>query len=111
MNIIKPAVYDRQNNFARFLKHEFKKTIDFDSFRNFDSFENEINNYSTILFVIYSEDEIEDFIKIYKKRIPIIVCTPNNSLFLKMISYNGILVLDTSRIKSEVIIDLKSYLN
>ena len=111
MNIEKPAVYDSLNNFARFLKYEFKKNINFDSFKNFDSFESEINKYSTILFVIYSEDDLADFMKIYKKGIPMIVCTPSDSLYTKMKSIKGILVLDTSRMKSEVITELKSYLN
>ncbi|MFI0490448.1 hypothetical protein [Flavobacterium sp.] len=111
MNTKKRVVYDSKNYFSRFLKYEFRKSFKFDSFKNFDSFENEINNYSVIVFVIYSEDELVNFMKIYKKGIPLIVCTFNEKLLLKMRSIDEILLLDTSKIKSEVIIELKSYLN
>lgn len=111
MNTEKHVVYDSQNYFARFLKYEFKKSIEFDSFRKFESFEKKISNYSKILFVIYSDEELVNFMKIYKKGIPIIACTFDVKLFYKMKSIYGILVLDTSKMKSEIIIELKSYLN
>lgn len=86
-------------------------TFIFDSFRNFKSFENTINDYLAIVFVIYSEEEIADLMSIYKKGIPLIVCTFNEKLLLKLKNIDEILLLDTSKIKSEVIAELKAYLN
>ena len=111
MNTNKHVVYDSRNYFSRFLKYEFRKNFKFDTFKNFNDFENEIKNYSTIIFVIYSEEELVDFMKIYKAGFPLIVCTFNEKLLLKMKSVEEILLLDTSKVKSEVIIELKSYLN
>jgi hypothetical protein len=111
MNTKKRVVYDSQNYFSRFLKYQFKGKFGFDSFRNFKSFETGIKDYSVIVFVIYSEEELVDFMKIHKKGIPLIVCTFNEKLLLKMRHIDGILLLDTSKIKSEVIVELKSFLN
>ena len=105
------AVYDYQNYFSRFLKYEFRKTVEFDSFKNFKSLENTIKEYSTIIFVIYSEEEIVNLMSIYKKGIPLIVCTFNEKLLLKLRNIDEILLLDTSKVKSEVIAELRTYLN
>ncbi|MDI5899625.1 hypothetical protein [Flavobacterium yafengii] len=56
MNIKKIVVYDSQYYFARFLKCQFRGDFGFDSFRNFKRFEKGINDYSVIVFVIYSEE-------------------------------------------------------
>ena len=111
MDTKKRAVYDSQNYFSRFLKYQFMNTFEFDSFRNFKSFENTIKNYSAIVFVIYTEEEIVNLMRIYKKGIPLIVCTFNEKLLLKMRQIDDILLLDTSKIKSEVIAELRTYLN
>ena len=111
MNTKKKVVYDSQHYFSRFLKYEFRKTLEFDTFKNFNHLEKALNNYSTILFVIYIEEELIDLMKIYKKGIPLIVCTFNKQLLLKLKNIDEILLLDTSKVKSEVITELKSYLN
>lgn len=111
MNIKKAVVYDSQNYFSRFLKSQFRENFDFDSFKNFKKFENGIKDCFVIIFVIYSEEELVDFMKIYKKGIPIIVCTFNEKLLLKMSYIDKILLLDTSKIKSEIKVELNSYLN
>jgi hypothetical protein len=111
MNTKKGVVYDRQNYFSRFLKYEFKKPYIFDFHRDIKCFDNLVNTYSIIVFVIYSEEELVDFMKVYRKGIPLIVCTFNEKLLLKMRNVDEILLLDTTKIKSEIIIELKSYLN
>ncbi len=110
MDTKKRAVYDSQNYFSRFLKYQFMNTFEFDSFRNFKSFEKTINDYAGIVFVIYSEEEIVNLMRIYKNGIPLIVCTFNEKLLLKMRQIDEILLLDTSKIKSEVIVELRKYL-
>ena len=111
MNTKKRVIYDSKIYFSRFIKHEFRKTLKFDSFKNYNSFENRIKNYSIIIFVIYSEEELADFMKIYKTGIPLIVCTFNKILLLKIQNIDGILVLNISKIKSEILTEMKSCLN
>ncbi len=110
MDTKKHVVYDCRNYFSRFLKYEFRKSLNFDTFKEFESFENAVNNYSVIVFVIYSEDELIDFMRVYKRGIPLIVCTFNEKLFLTMRQIDEIYLLDTSKLKSEIIIEFKSYL-
>jgi len=111
MDTKKGVVYDSQNYFSRFLKYEFRDELEFDSFRNFTTFENGLNDYSTIVFVIYSEEEIINLMRIFKNGIPLIVCTFNQKLLQKMRFIDGILLLDTSKIKSEIITELRLYLD
>jgi len=111
MKTDKWVVYDSQNYFSRFLKYEFRKNLNFDSFKNFNQFENEITNYFAILFVIYLDEELVDFMKIHKKGVPVIVGTFNKNLLLTMQNVDEILVLDISKLKSEVMTELKSYLH
>ena len=63
----KYVVYDCRNYFSRFLKYEFRNTNNFESFKDFKIFENVISNYSAIIFVIYSEEELINFIKEQEK--------------------------------------------
>ena len=111
METKKHVIYDSQSYFSRFLKYEFRKTLHFDTFKNFNALENGINNHSVVLYVIYSELELVNFMRIYKKGIPLIVCTFNKNLLLTMRNIDGILLLDTSKVKAEVRVELKSYLN
>jgi hypothetical protein len=104
-------VYDSQKYFSRFLKYEFKETFSFDTYTDFKSFDNGLKKYSLIVFVIYSYEELLDFMSVYKKGIPIIVCTFNNKMMLEFGKIEEILLLDTSNVKSEIVIELKSYFN
>lgn len=70
MNTKKIVLYDSQKHFYRSLKCELNYEFEFDFFRNFKCFENVINDYYMILFVVYSEEEIINLINIYKKGIP-----------------------------------------
>ncbi|MDI5899626.1 hypothetical protein [Flavobacterium yafengii] len=49
--------------------------------------------------------------RIYKKWIPLIVCTFNKDLLSKMSHIDEILLLDTSEIKSEIIAKMRLNLN
>lgn len=107
----KGLVYDNQKYFSRFLKYEFDQEFDFNAYRNFDYFDQNLNNYSVIIFVIYSEDEIFDFIRVYKKGIPIIVCSFNKQILEKFNKMEDVSVLDTSNLRSELIIELRNFFN
>ena len=111
METKKYVIYDCQSYFSRFLKYEFRKTLHFDIFKSFNALENGIHPHSVVLYVIYSEEELVNFMKIYKQGIPLIVCTFNTNLLLIMRNMEGILLLDTSKVKAEFRLELKSYLN
>lgn len=102
MNTKKIGIYDSQKHFYRFLKYEFRNTFEFDFFGDFSCFENVINDYSTILFVVYSEEEIINLITIQIIGIPIIVCSYSENLLLKLKNIDEFILLNTSQIKSEV---------
>ena len=106
-----PIVPEAVNSVYQILKYEFKETFSFDAYTNFKSFDKGLKKYSIIVFVIYSYEELLDFMSVYKKGIPIIVCTFNNKMMLEFEKIEEILLLDTSNVKSEIIIELKSYFN
>lgn len=83
MDTKKIVLYDSHKHFYRFLKYKVGDAFEFDSFRDFKCFEDAVYDYSTILFVVYSEDEIDNLMSIYKKGIPIIVCTSSEKLLLR----------------------------
>lgn len=108
----KLLVYDNQRYFSRLLNYEFKEDFDFDVCRNFDYFKSDVlEDYSLIIFVIYLEEELFDFMKVYKNGIPLIVCTFNNKILKNMQKIDDIILLDTSRLRSELITDMKYYFN
>lgn len=108
MNTKKIVLFDSRKHFYRFLKWEQKNTFELDYFKDF---KDAINDYYTILFLVYSKEEIINLMSIYKKGIPIIVCTSNNDFLFKMKNIDEILLFDTSEIKSELIAKMRLNLN
>lgn len=104
-------VYDSQKCFSRFLKYEFKKEFEFDVYKNFKKYNNCLKEYSVILFVIYSNEELIDLMRIYKRGVPLIVSTLNEEIKEKLEKIEDILLFDPTKIKSEMRNELKFYLN
>ncbi|MFG4002172.1 hypothetical protein [Flavobacterium aquidurense] len=107
----KVLVYDSQHCFSRFLKYEFKKEFAFDVYKNFKKFDNVIDDYTIMMFVINSEKELYDLMLIYKREVPLIVCTFNQEIKVKLEMIEDILLFDLTKIKTEMRSELKSYLN
>ncbi|MFW0739986.1 hypothetical protein [Flavobacterium sp. T12S277] len=107
----KGLIYDSQKYFSRFLKHEFQEDYSFDAYCNFKYFDKVLDKYSVIVFVIYSEKELLDFLKVYRKEIPLIICSFNNGILSELGKIEEVLLLDTSKLKPEIINELKSYFN
>lgn len=107
----KGLVYDSQKCFSRFLKYEFKEYFEFDVYKNFKNFNDGLTEYCIILFVVYSYDELIDLLRIYKRGVPLIVSTFNEELKVKLADLEDIIVLDPSKIKSEMRADLRYFLN
>ncbi|MFH6964682.1 hypothetical protein ACHRVK_09965 [Flavobacterium plurextorum] len=107
----KVLVYDSQHCFSRFLKYELKKDFAFDVYKNFKKFDNVIEDYAAILFVVSSDKELYDLIRIYQREISLIISTFNKEIKLKLEKIDDILLLDLSKVKSEMRSELKFFLN
>lgn len=106
MNKKKGLVYDKQKYFSRLLKNKFQQHISFDAYQNFNYLDKGLKDYSIIVFVLYSEDEMFDFMKVYRKGIPIIICTFSKERLIKLSRIDDILLLDSSKILPDIVSDL-----
>lgn len=107
----KVLIYDSQNCFSRFLKYEFKEHFSFDVYKNFKKFDNVLDRYTFMIFVVYSDQELIDLLRIYKRGVPLIVSTLNQDIKLKLDKIEDILLFDQSKIKSEMRAELRFYFN
>lgn len=101
----KILVYDNQHYLARFLKLRFDKKYDFvvyNKFREKDEFNSIEDEFSFVFFVIYSDTDLYDFIRIYAKGIPVIVASHNKEILSKMNQVGDLLVFDASLKKNEM---------
>lgn len=103
-------ICDKQKFFARFLKYKFSKKIDYEVHSDLNFFTLTIDYY-VIVFVIYSEEELFDLMKVYDKNIPLIVCTSNRYILATLRKTNGIMLLDISKIRSEITSELTFFFN
>ncbi|MCD0467706.1 hypothetical protein [Flavobacterium sp. ENC] len=109
----KVLIYDNQHGFSRFLTKVFGEVYDFEIFKKFDTtfdFDNLKNEYLLAFFVIYSEKNIFDLMKIYRKEVPLVVCTFNEQLLHQFESITDISVINTSKCKQELINDFQIFL-
>ncbi|MFQ6601719.1 hypothetical protein [Flavobacterium sp. C3NV] len=109
--IKKGLVYDSQKGFSRFLKYEFKEDYTFDVYKNFKKFDDVIKDYYVIIFVVYSDNELLDLMRIYKKGVPLIVSTVNKEIKSKLEKIEDLLIFDPTKVKSEMRLQLKFYFN
>lgn len=105
----KGLVFDNQSYFSKIVKKDFQRHISFETHRDFKYFNSVLNNYSVIIFVIYSEDQIFDFMKVYGKGIPLIICTFNKERLIKLRRIDNVMLLDASKILPEIVANLRSY--
>ena len=105
MRLKKILVYDNNNTFPKFLKSVFGEKFEINVYKNFNNdynFDDMLKEYATIVFVIYSEMDLFDFIKIYDKGIPIIVCSFKNEILTKFKTLKNINLLDGTMTKQEI---------
>lgn len=107
----KVILYDTKKIFFKFLKYGFKKDFIFDIYSNLIHFEEYLGNYSSAAFVIYCDNDLNDFMKIYQKGIPVIACTTKIEIFEQLKNINEVFLFDSSKIKSEMVLELKGYFN
>lgn len=105
----KILLYDTQKKFFKILKYGFKKDFLFDAYLNLIHFEEQLHGYSSAIFVIYCDHNLADFMKIREKGIPIIACTSKIEFFEELKSSNEVFLFDTSKIKSEMVLELNNF--
>lgn len=102
-------IYGNQKSFSKFLKSKFQNILMFDVCKNFKYLNEELNVYEAIVFVIYTEEDLLDFLKVYRKGIPLVVCSFNNRLINVFANLNDIFLIDTSSIRSEILNQLNRH--
>lgn len=105
----KGVVFDTQNYFSKLVKHKFKEHISFESYKNLEKFDKKNCDHSIIIFVIYSEYEFYNLMKVYNIGIPMIICAFNKEILIKFKRAENMMLLDASKILPEIIIQLQSY--
>lgn len=107
-------VYDNQHCFSRFLKKQFGKEIKFKVFKKFsseDNFDTIQDKYSFIFFIVYSGEDLFDFIKLQGKEVPIVVCSFNKEILYKFENITDIGLLDISASREKLIRNFKMVLH
>ena len=102
-------IYGSQKSFSKFLKSKFQDVLMFDVCKNFKYLNEELNVYEAIVFVIYTEEDLLDFLKVYRKGIPLVVCSFNNRLINVFANLNDIFLIDTSSIRAEILNQLNRH--
>jgi hypothetical protein len=102
-------IYGNQKCFSKFLKSKFQEIFLFDVYKNLGYLNNDLNVYSVIVFVIYTEEDLLDFLKVYGKGIPLVVCAFNKRIVEVLKDLKDVFLLDTSKIRSEILDQLNFY--
>lgn len=111
MKMKKGLVFDSKQYFANFLKYEFKSHFVFDSYKDLAKFEGEIEQYNFMFFMIYDTSELLNLIQLHKRGIPLIVSTLDAKIKSQLEKLESIIFFDSTKIKSEMRVDLKFCLN
>ncbi|SHN16073.1 hypothetical protein SAMN05216269_11723 [Flavobacterium xinjiangense] len=109
MIVKKGLVFDTQNYFSKLVKHKFKEDISFESYKDLEKFDKKNSDHSIIIFVIYSEYDFYNLMKVYNIGIPMIICAFNKERLIKLQRVENLMLLDASKILPEIIIQLRSY--
>lgn len=107
----KGLVFDSQSYFGRFLKYEFKHDFVFDSYKSIGHFDDSLEGYSLIVFMIYNENEIIDMMRLYKRDVPLIVSCLNKELKLKLEKITDVVLFDCAKVKAEMRLELEHCIN
>lgn len=98
-------VYDNQHGFSRLLKKHFENIVDFRIYKKIETnrFENLQENFAIIFFIIYSEEDLFDFIQIHDKGVPIVVCSFYRHLLAKFNNVDDVILLKNSLTKRDLL--------
>lgn len=102
-------IYGNQKCFSKFLKCKFQDLLEFDVCKDLKFLTEDLQVYSVVVFVIYAEEDLIDFFKIYSKGIPLVVCAFNKRILDVLIGLENIILVDTTKIRSEILNQLSFY--
>lgn len=102
-------IYGNQKCFSKYIKYKFQDVLEFDVCKEFKFRKEELMSYSVIVLVIYEEEDLIDFFKVYGSGIPLIVCAFNKKVLEVLIGLEDIVLIDTTKIRSEMLNQLNFY--
>ncbi|MFW0735638.1 hypothetical protein [Flavobacterium sp. T12S277] len=102
----KGLVFDSQRYFARFLKYEFRDDFVFDSYKDITHFDNSLEGYDVVIFMLYSDNEITDLMRLHKRGVPIIASYLDQTMKSKLKRMKGIYLFDCTKVKAEMRLEL-----
>lgn len=112
MDSNKVLVFDNHHYFSRFLKYEFKEIKFTNGEKDSILYGSELNNsFSLIVYVLYSEEDLIDLIRLYAYGIKLLVCNHNPKFANKFINIKNMAVLDCLETKKGFRTDLRLYFN
>lgn len=103
----KGVIFDQKKCFPRLLKNLLEDNFNFDCYKNVNSYSDLSVDYFLVLFVIHTESELLDIMKLFKKSRPIIVCSFSPSLLNSLENIEGLFLIDASGLRLEMLFDLK----
>jgi hypothetical protein len=108
MDLKKVLVFDNHRYFFRFLKYDFKK-INFTIGEKQDVLFGIKGEYSTVIFVIYSEDDLVDLFRVYTNGINLLVCNHSMRMVDKLENIKNLAIVDCLEIKKNFRRDIQEY--
>jgi hypothetical protein len=106
-------ICDNKKVFVKMFKKKFNNEFEFTDAFFMDEEENKIKNFDRLIFVVYNKFELIEFLKLYKEGTDILVCVFNKQLYNSLSfleEFNNLFLLDGSKTRKEIIIDLRSNL-
>jgi hypothetical protein len=107
-------VCDNKKVFIKMFKRKFKNELQFTDNRTLERIEGEEMKFDKLVFVVYSKFELIEFLKLYKSRKNVLVCIFNKNLHTALNfveDFNDLFLLDGSKTRGEMMMDIKSNLN
>lgn len=106
---------DRQKFFYRILNKNFCNDFEIRNFSFFLPMNGDCGEDNFLIYVLYNESELYNFLSVFKSDCPVLVCVFNKDIYSKLAfleSGEGFFVLNANeRNKSEIISDLSNYFN
>lgn len=107
----KALVFDSKMYFGRFLKYEFADSFVFNVYKDFRNFDDRIDGYDLIVFMIYSDNELLDMMRLYKRNVPLMVSSLNKEMKKKLEKIKDIILFDCDKVKAEMKLELAFCIN
>lgn len=61
-----------------------------------------------VVFVVYSESDLIDLLRVYSNGVQIVVCTPVAKILNRLFGIPNLMIVDTSQLKFEMVRDLRN---